>query len=214
MYEVGISDIKEWNDLKSDKIMAGQKLKIYSDLKVTREEEKKSSSRKQTYTVKGGDNLTQISEKFGVSVADIREWNDLESDVIYEGQVLKLYSDSKKTESKNKETKAKTYIVKAGDNLTSIADKFGLSVSDLKEWNRLESDVIHEGQVLKLYSSKETKKETKKKVTSKTQYYTVKKGDTLAKIAEKYDVSISDLKKWNKLKSDEITVGQKLIVKK
>jgi len=71
--------------------------------------------------------------------------------------------------------------------------------------------VIHEGQVLKLYSSKET---SKKKETSKTQYYTVKKGDTLAKIADKYNVSISDLKKWNKLKSDEITEGQKLIVKK
>ena len=214
MYEVGISDIKEWNDLKSDIIMAGQKLKIYSEITVTRDEEKKSSTKKQTYTVKEGDNLTQIADKYGVSVADLKQWNDLESDVIYEGQVLKLYSDSKKTESKDKKTKAKTYTVKSGDNLTSIADKFGVTVSNLKEWNDLDSDVIQEGQVLKLYSSKETKKETKKKETSKTQFYTVKKGDTLAKIADKYNVSISDLKKWNKLKSDEITEGQKLIVKK
>jgi membrane-bound lytic murein transglycosylase D len=45
-------------------------------------------------------------------------------------------------------------------------------------------------------------------------YYTVKKGDTLAKIADKYNVSVSDLKKWNKLKSDTIEIGQKLVVKK
>ncbi len=83
----------------------------------------------------------------------------------------------------------------------------------MKEWNDLKSDVIQEGQVLKLYSSKDTKKESTKK-KEKTQYYTVKKGDTLAKIADKYDVSISELKKWNKLKSDDIVIGQKLQVSK
>ena len=48
----------------------------------------------------------------------------------------------------------------------------------------------------------------------KTQKYTVKKGDTLTKIAHKYHVSVNDLKNWNHLKSDKIRDGQKLIIKK
>jgi membrane-bound lytic murein transglycosylase D len=210
-YDVKISDIKDWNNLESDKILVGQKLKIYSDKKVSDTDNKKS---KQTYTVQAGDNLTQIADKFSVGVDDLKEWNNLDNDVIYSGQVLKIYSSKKESSSKDKKSsKQTTYTVKAGDNLTQIADKNNVSVTDLKKWNSLDSDVIYEGQVLKLYASKDSKKNTTKN-TSKTQYHTVKKGETLARIADKYDVTISDLKKWNKLKSDNIVIGQKLVVKK
>ena len=153
-----------------------------------------------------------IADDYDVTVSEIKDWNELKSDVIYEGQILKLYSDKSTSKEKDvkKSSKKSTYTVKAGDNLTQIADKFDVTVSDIKEWNDLKSDVIQEGQVLKLYAPEKTKK----KETSKTQYYTVKKGDTLAKIAEKYDVTVAELKKWNKLKSDEITIGDKLVVKK
>lgn len=213
-YDVTIGEIKEWNDLETDKILVGQKLKIYSDKKITAKEEFKKSSKKQTYTVKEGDNLTAIADQYSVTVSQIKDWNDLESDVIIPGQVLKLYSDVKSDkEVVKKNKKAATYTVKSGDNLTAIADKFGVTVSEIKEWNNLTSDVIKEGQVLKLYPVKESTKK-KEKETSKTEYYTVKKGDTLAKIADKYDVSISDIKKWNKLTDDNIMIGQKIIVKK
>ncbi len=174
---------------------------------------KKKNQSYQTYTVKDGDNLSGIADNYDVDVSDIKEWNDLESDKILVGQKLKIYSD-KKVNSSSK--KAKTYTVKAGDNLTKIADANGVSVADIKDWNDLESDVIQEGQVLKLYPAKETtKKDTKKKEKkSKTSYHTVKKGETLGKIADKYDVTIADLKKWNKIKGDTIEIGQKLIVKK
>ncbi|MGH2575018.1 MAG: LysM peptidoglycan-binding domain-containing protein [Ignavibacteria bacterium] len=174
---------------------------------------KESKAGYQTYTVKKGDNLAGIAEEYDVSVSDIKEWNDLNTDKILAGQKLKIYSDKKSysKEEKKKSTKKTTYTVKAGDNLTDIAGEHGVTVSQIKDWNDLKSDVIYEGQVLKLYNSKES---TSKKEKTKTQYYTVKKGDTLAKIADKYDVGISDLKKWNKLKSDDIVAGQKLIVKK
>jgi membrane-bound lytic murein transglycosylase D len=182
-----------------------------------KKEEKKTVTKKkqsyQTYTVKEGDNLTGIAEAYDVEVADIKDWNNLESDKIMVGQKIKVYSDKKVTSSSKK---SKTYTVKSGDNLTKIAEDNGVSVANIKEWNNLESDVIQEGQVLKLYSTKETtKKEEKKKETkSKTTYHTVKKGETLAKLAEKYDVTISDIRKWNGLKGDTIEIGQKLIVKK
>lgn len=198
------------NTVKKEEKNTEVKKKSNTDTKKKTTNKKKSF---QTYTVKEGDNLSGIADDYDVDVADIKDWNELESDKIIVGQKLKIYSDKKITSSSKK---AKTYTVKAGDNLTKIADDNGVSVADLKEWNDLKSDVIQEGQVLKLYPTKETtKKDTKKKETKdKTTYHTVKKGETLAKIAEKYDATVSDLKKWNKLKSDTIEIGQKLIVKK
>jgi LysM repeat protein len=188
---------------------------VKKDTEVKKEEKKTSTKKKQnyqTYTVKEGDNLTGIADAYDVNVSDIKDWNDLESDKILSGQKLKIYSDKKVTSSSKK---AKTYTIKSGDNLTKIAEDNGVTVANIKEWNNLESDVIQEGQVLKLYADKDTKKETKKKETkSKTTYHTVKKGETLGKLAEKYDVTISDIKKWNKIKGDTIEIGQKLIVKK
>jgi LysM repeat protein len=190
-------------------------VKKNTDTKKSTDTKKKTTTKKtfQTHTVSEGDNLTRIADNYGVEVADIKDWNELESDKITIGQKLKIYTD-KKTSTSSKKTK--TYTVKSGDNLTAIADANGVSVSDIKGWNDLNSDVIYEGQVLKLYASKEsTKKDTKKKEKkSKTAYYTVKKGDNLTQIADKFDVSVSDIKKWNGIKGDVIEIGQKLIVKK
>ncbi len=189
---------------------------VKKDTEVKKEEKKtvtKKNQNFQTYTVKEGDNLTGIADAFDVGVSELKDWNGLESDKILSGQKLKVYSDKKVTSSSKK---SKTYTVKSGDNLTKIAEDNGVTVSNIKDWNGLESDVIQEGQVLKLYPDKETtKKEEKKKETkSKTTYHTVKKGETLGKLAEKYDVTISDIKKWNKIKGDTIEIGQKLVVKK
>lgn len=192
-----------------------EKKKTYSDSpkKETKNDKstRKSDTKKNfvTHKVKEGENLTIIANNYSVTVSEIKEWNDLETDKIIVGQNLKIYSDKKVSVSSKK---AKTYVVKAGDNLTKIAKEHNVSVEDIKRWNDLESDIIVEGQVLKLYEEK--KSDTKKEKKSKTTYYTVKKGDTLAKIADKYDVSVSDIKKWNSLKSDKIEIGQKLIVKK
>ncbi|MCX7878061.1 MAG: LysM peptidoglycan-binding domain-containing protein [Ignavibacteria bacterium] len=184
------------------------------DVQKETDAKKKSSSKKSylVHTVKEGENLTSIAGNYSVTVSELKEWNDLDSDKIIIGQKLKIYSDKKVTSSSKK---SKTYVVKAGDNLTKIAKEHNVSVAEIKEWNNLDSDVIIEGQVLKLYEDKKSDSgKNKKEKKSKTLYYTVKKGDTLAKIADKYDVPVSDLKKWNSLKSDKIEVGQKLIVKK
>jgi membrane-bound lytic murein transglycosylase D len=201
--------VEEKTDVKKN-----TETKKNTDSKKNTETKKKTSTKKnsQTYTVKEGDNLTKIADDYSVSVSDLKEWNDLESDKITVGQKLTVYSDKKITSSSKK--KAKTYTVKSGDNLTEIAEANSVSVADIKEWNDLESDVIYEGQVLKLYSAKETKDTKKKETKSKTTYHTVKKGETLGKIADKYDVTIADLKKWNKIKGDTIEIGQKLAIKK
>jgi len=208
-------DVKKDVEVKKDTEVK-KDVEVKKDTEVKKEKKTSTDTKKkkqsyQTYTVKEGDNLTEIADSYDVDIVDIKDWNELESDKIMVGQKLKIYSDKKVTSSSKK---SKTYTVKEGDNLTKIADANGVSVADIKEWNGLESDVIVEGQVLKLYSTKETTKKEKKETKSKTTYHTVKKGETLGKIADKYDCTIADLKKWNKIKGDTIEVGQKLIVKK
>lgn len=89
-YNVSISELKKWNSIKGNTIQAGKKLKIYSDKKVIAKTESKSNN-DGTYTVKSGDSLFSISKQFpGVSIDDIKKWNDISGDNIQPGMKLKI----------------------------------------------------------------------------------------------------------------------------
>jgi len=172
---------------------------------------KKETAKSEVYVVKQGDFLSKIAEEYDVSVSDLKEWNNLESDVIYSGQKLKIYSDNNVSRKDNKSGKKKTiHKVEEGENLSGIAELYGLTIEDLKDWNDLDKDVIYVGQELKLVEPKNKieKKTTKGKESQKT--YKVKKGDNLASIAEDHDVTVKELMKWNNLEDDNIIIGQVL----
>lgn len=96
------------------------------------------------------------------------------------------------------------YIVKKGDSLWSIGKKFGVSVSELKKYNSLSSDVLSIGQVLFIPKSNDLGVENIK--------YVVEKGNNLYSIANMYGVSVDDLKSYNNLKSDLINIGDVLLI--
>lgn len=98
---------------------------------------------------------------------------------------------------------AATHTVKSGDTLFEISKQYGTTVDALKADNGLSSNLILPNQVIKV-------NETKAENTEATTEYTVVSGDTLGKIASKYDVTVSQLKAWNNLNSDLIVVGQTL----
>lgn len=95
---------------------------------------------------------------------------------------------------------AATHTVKSGDTLGSISQQYGTSVSAIKAENGLKSNLIFPNQVIKV----------NEKSSESTTEYTVVSGDTLGKIASKYDVTVSQLKAWNNLSSNLIIVGQTL----
>lgn len=101
---------------------------------------------------------------------------------------------------------AATHKVKSGDTLSTIAVEYNTTVKEIKKENKLDSDLIFTGQELKIDDLKvETKEETKT--------HKVKSGDTVAKLAEKYEVTVANIVAWNELKSaDLIMVGQVLNV--
>lgn len=169
-----------------------------------------------TYTVRPGDTLWGISQSYGTSVNNIKQLNNLTSNTIYVGQVLKLKQTQSSTGSSNQvSTNNETYTVKAGDTLWGIANDHGTSVSNLKNINQLTSDTIYVGQVLKLKqtSNNNSNNNNSNKNESSDVYYTVKSGDSLWKIATSYDTSVDNIKNMNNLTSNTIYVGQRLKVK-
>jgi membrane-bound lytic murein transglycosylase D len=117
----------------------------------------------------------------------------------------------------------KTHVVKPGDTLGAIATRYGATQKEIQAWNGLKSTTVKVGQKLVVSAPAAavtsapapaaTAKPAAAARSGKTVRYTVRRGDTLASIAEKYDCQIADLKAWNGLKGSTIYVGQKLTIK-
>lgn len=151
------------------------------------------------YTVRRGDSLTKIGEKYGVSVAQLRAWNNLRSSTIQVGQRLYLYENGSRQVADNKPAE---HRVRRGDTLGKIASTYGVSVSQLKSWNNLKSSTIVPGQRLALNGSDGNSAVT----------HRVVRGDSLGKIARRYGVSVRQIKDWNGLRTNTIYPGQRLTI--
>ena len=179
-----------------------------------------------TYTVKKGDTLSFIASKFKTSVSNLKAWNNLSSDIIYPKQVLKVSNNEASSSNSGNTSIAKTYTIKSGDTLSAIAVKHSTTVSNLKSWNSLKSDLIYPGQVIKVSagnseassstgSSSSTSNTTTGSTTSSSSTtYTVKSGDTLSEIASNHSITVSQLMSWNNLSSTIIYPSQVLKVTK
>ena len=167
-----------------------------------------------TYTVKAGDSLWGISQTYGTTVNNLKQINNLSSNVIYVGQVLKLKQQSNSTSNQAPQSTADTYTVQSGDTLWGIANTHDTTVNDLKQINDLTSDTIYVGQVLKLKQQSTTQQESSQPSQSNSSdFYTVKAGDSLWKIAMGNDLTVSHLKQMNNLTTNTIYVGQQLRIK-
>ena len=177
------------------------------------------ASASSTYTVKKGDTLSFIASKFKTSVSDLKTWNNLSSDIIYPKQVLKVSKNEASSGNSESTGIAKTYTIKSGDSLSVIAAKYSTTVSNLKSWNNLKSDLIYPGQVIKVSagsngSSSSTGSSSSGSTSSSAKTYTVKSGDTLSKIASNHSITVSQLMSWNNLSSTIIYPSQVLKVVK
>ncbi|GMA60273.1 hypothetical protein GCM10025859_07130 [Alicyclobacillus fastidiosus] len=112
------------------------------------------------------------------------------------------------------------YTVRSGDSLWAIASKYHTTVSSIESVNGLKSDVLHPGQHLVVNTTTSTSDTktvaatTSKTASSSSSSYTVKSGDTLWSISQRYGVSLSSLEAWNHLTSSSILhVGQRLVIK-
>jgi N-acetylmuramoyl-L-alanine amidase len=181
--DTSVSELKKINNLSNDILSIGQKLKIPSkviDLGDT-----------ELYTVKKGDTLYGIANKYGITVDELKGLNDKNNNNLSVGELLKVPSGL---------SNVLTYTVSKGDTLYSIAKKFDKGVDEIKKINNLTSNMISIGDKLII---------PEKEIMT----YVVKAGDTLYGIANKFGKTVDELKKLNNLDSDILSIGKILMLK-
>lgn len=239
-YNVAMSDVKKWNNMKGNSVQAGRKLKIMTSEKIVITEKTKKqptavevakvekpeiSTEKEVvaseYIVKSGDNLIKIAKENKLYVADLKKWNNLKDANVKSGDKLRLTAPEENTnnevvtsEEKNN-TETIVYTVKKGDNLSLIADKNKVTIADLKQWNDLSNNNVQAGDKLKIQKTSETVVEVSKKKNKfqEQKSYIVQKGDSLFIISQKHKTTVAEIKKLNDLKDENIQPGMKLKVK-
>ncbi len=226
-FGVSQSELKKANGLKNSDLRSGQVLMVPgTEVTVETEEEvvviKESVIKepapeqagevyiKKRYVVKSGDTLGNIANSFGVTVEEIKKASALKKDTINNGDILLIpVPQEKVTQSK--------YTVARGDTLSKIGKKFGVSVRELKRANELSSDTLRAGMRLSIpgpssAGSGESETESVAASSLPRGEYVVKKGDTLGRIARRYDVTIKELKRENNIKGNSIRAGQVLYI--
>ena len=171
------------------------------------------------HTVKRGENLSLISKRYKVKIQDITSMNRISAKkYLQPGQKLQIptqgYDEYVKSLINTSNTTKIYHTVRTGDTLSEIASKYRTSIKKIKKWNGIrESDnVIYVGKKLIIFISTNEYEKINTNV-KKTINYKVRYGDSLSKISYKFGVRISDIRKWNNLKSDLIKVGQDLVIK-
>ncbi|MCX7876240.1 MAG: LysM peptidoglycan-binding domain-containing protein [Melioribacteraceae bacterium] len=230
MFNVRVSDIRNWNNLPyTSRARVGQELTIYvpnekvdyySSINNMSENERKNlilTNNGDSYIehrVRSGESLSSIAAKYGVSVSQIKNWNNLTSNTISRGKKLLIYSaDYKGNVSVASNNKPSTYKVKKGDSLGKIAQKFNVTIAQLKNWNSLSSNNLKVGQNLVIKDKQiNSIGDNSYRTGSNLINHTIKSGETISEIADYYNVSISEIKNWNNLKTNKLVAGKKLII--
>lgn len=182
-YGTTVDTLKNINSLENANLVINQQIFI--------PKKEQTGVNNNIYIVKKGDTLFDIAALKGVTVNEIKEANNLKTDVLQIGQVLNIPTPS---------TGEINYIVQKGDNLYTIANKYDVTIDDIIKLNNLKTNVLQIGQVLKIPGS--------------TNYntYIVKKGDTLWDIANKYGITVNKLMTINNLSTTTLKIGQSLLI--
>lgn len=191
-YNISVDELKAANNLTSNTLSIGQVLLIPTVEEPTTPDEN-------IYIVQRGDTLYAIANKYGMTVNELKSLNNLTGDVLSVGQKLVISEGNAAT--------LDTYIVKSGDTLYSIANQYGLTVSELKSLNHLTSDLLSIGQVLNVSNST-----TPTTPSNPSNVYTVQSGDSLYSIAKRYGVTVDALKSANGKTSNLLSIGEVLVI--
>lgn len=176
------------------------------------------------YTVKSGDSLSEIASKYHTTVKVVKQVNELKSNTIRVGQAIMVpvalkaldaYSLSQgerlaATQNTKRSAHKITHTVKSGDTLWDIARKYKVSTKKLASWNGMApNDMLKLGKTLVVWQDAPASKNSDAIIKQLT--YTVRNGDSLSRIASKFNVRINDISKWNNINSKRyLQPGQKL----
>ena len=208
-FGVSVTELAELNGIKGSFLQIGTVLKI--PLKTGN-----NPNNLFMYTVKSGDTLYSIARKYNTTVREIINLNYLKDTSLYPGQVIRIPEMYFK-EDEMVLPNYTNYIVKRGDTLYSIARDNNISIDTIRKDNVLLSDILNVGQVLKIRLPEGQTIEVEEcfgedyippKNINSTVTYIVKKGDSLYKIANSFNISVDSIKEINNLKNNNLSIGQ------
>lgn len=198
-YGVSVSALRTTNRISGNVIRPGQRLRIPGaagdDLPAA-----------VIYTVRQGDALSTIAQRFGTTVTKLKRANRLTNNTLRVGQRLEI-PDAEPARAKREveAPKSEIYVVRQGDTLSEIADRYGVSLSKLRAANGLRGNAIRIGQRLVIPA---TAKRLQEAASAKT--HVVRSGDTLSAIARRYGTSVSAIQRANGMTGSSLRVGERL----
>ncbi|MCY4188377.1 MAG: LysM peptidoglycan-binding domain-containing protein, partial [Bryobacterales bacterium] len=199
-----VAQLKAWNRIPGTTIRAGQTLKVPAPRQASATAPPGRTPSSGRYRIRSGDSLSTIAARFGVSVSDLRRWNNLRSSRIRAGNFLLVGPSS----GRPAPSRSGPYQVVRGDSLERIARRHGTTVASLQRWNGLTNSRIYPGQ--KLVVGPQASADTAAPGGPRT--YQVVRGDSLERIARRHGTTVASLQRWNGLTNSRIYPGQKLVV--
>ena len=162
------------------------------------------------YKIRRGDNLYKIASRYKIEVAVLMEINGLASDLIIAGKEIMVPRGSAWAGKQN--PREQVYVVIGGDSLWNISKKFKVSIEDVVLWNDLDIEVpLQINQEIKIFSRYERIRQELPSRDLRTMLYPVKSGDTISRIASKFEISSKDIQEWNEIEDvSKIFPGQVL----
>ena len=223
-YSVSSAKLKDFNHLKSSSLRIGQVLSIPENYHVIEDKPEASSQQTAapiqqatTHTVKRGESLSIIANKYNQSIAGLVAHNKLQKTSLLVGQKIKIPGSNEASSlAQQPVQKEQTHIVKPGEALSLIARQYNQSTADLVAYNNLKKTSLYVGQKIKIpggvTQSTVISSEPKvvKRAVQKPIVHTVKSGEALSLIARQYNQSTADLVAYNNLKKTSLYVGQKI----
>ncbi len=234
-FGVSSNDIKKWNRLRSNNVSKGRNLRITTTEKVNVRVRTKADPVEKIIFTKPVESVAVVDPTFGKTETvvkpkeiEIAQPKTVKEEIAYKLEKVISYKDV-----------TKFYKVKKGDNLGEIADRYGVTTSEIKKWNRLKNNSVQKGKSLKIITNEKVvstvrKKEKKqidviivpvvasenksKKVESNDTIsnsilnYIVAKGDNVWNICKKFNISLSQLKEWNNFEGESLLLGTKIFI--
>lgn len=197
-YSITVNQLREWNNLRGNQISIGQRLVVSPSGQAPAPQTPTPTPQQPPSTpddatsirhqVRAGETLFSLSRRYGVTVNDIRSWNNLRSNLLEVGQVLTIYSDGRDISDE--------------DITEAISEQPQAPITSTPQ--SLVDSVDIQNQAQNAITVQE----------SGSAYHVVKSGDTLIQIASDNGITLEELRSLNRLQSDRLTVGQVLMVRK
>ncbi|MEL5940861.1 LysM peptidoglycan-binding domain-containing protein, partial [Tetragenococcus halophilus] len=232
---ITMNQLRDWNNIQNDFVYPGQELTVSKDgssddsnnSNGTGNSDNNSNSSNNgssTYTVKAGDSVWLIADQNGITMNQLRDWNNIQNDFVYPGQELTVSNGSSSnnsnsnSSSNSNNSSGGSYTVKAGDSVWLIADQNGITMNQLRDWNNIQNDFVYPGQELTVSngssSNNSNSNSSSNSNNSSGGSYTVKAGDSVWLIADQNGITMNQLRDWNNIQNDFVYPGQKLTVSK